>query len=244
MKSSIASLISTARRFALSVGFTLAVVGTVTGCGDDSSSNPTPTPITETPSPSVTPTQSSPSRTPSATSVGTATGGATGNVDVDRVIAAIASGNASRVSGAIQFTKVNCVTRQGGIGSPPVCPAGTAENTPVDAFSMELGCDGTWVQPSAIDSAVSAILMRAQKTTTVFAVVYAENEAGRPDETNTPPARYSIIFGKRGEADSAWFVDVDTGIVREMMGCGNPPEGLVDFRIDKTQANGGYLVRP
>ena len=76
----------------------------------------------------------------------------------------------------------------------------------------------------------------------LFAVTYATPSKESVDNGGLPPSRYSVIFGRAGEANT-WHPEVDQGITYVFEGCGQTPEAIAERR-DTTKPNNGYLLPP
>jgi DNA-binding CsgD family transcriptional regulator len=77
---------------------------------------------------------------PSATATPTAL---TGNAAVDATIGMLQRQDVDALLGLVRFTAIGCSVEQI-VGSPPPCPTGTADGTPVDAFSVSQ-CEGYYL---------------------------------------------------------------------------------------------------
>ena len=164
---------------------------------------------------------------------------ATGDAEVDRVIAGFASGDKATIESLLQFTKIKCVATlpSPSTGAPPLCPAGTADGTEVDAF-LAGNCEPTWVLKGQHAQILDVIVGRSQSSPDLFAVTYA-----KPEEFGWPPTQYTVIYGRAGDANTTWYAGVDQGIPYVFSGCGQTPETIADRR-DRTQPNDGYLLAP
>lgn len=169
------------------------------------------------------------------------TSGTTGVEAVDRVLAALDSGDQAGVAALLQFTKIKCAANPQGLGAPPKCPPGVADGSPVEAFLMG-NCEGTWVLKDQQQSAVDFIRQRHSSRETIFAVVNAAPSQSSVDEGGLPVAKYTVIYGSRAQQDS-WYVSIDDGLVSAFNGCAQPPEVLAERR-DTSKANGGFILAP
>lgn len=102
---------------------------------------------------------------------------------IDTVIAAIESGDRAKIGAVIGWGKVACVTKQEGIGAPPLCPEGVAEGTGLEAISGAC-MEGYFVMRQDFESGTG----RPFGDTNGLYAVYRESPPGLP-------ARVVLFFG-------------------------------------------------
>ncbi|HSE44103.1 MAG TPA: hypothetical protein VLA89_02115, partial [Gemmatimonadales bacterium] len=139
----------------------------------------------------------------------------TGDAEIDAVIAAVEQSAfvpqsligwqrvACRVPGAVQ-----------GLGGPPECPEGIADETPIDVIPAA-SCEGYWVQRPPGDEPVRLIVGREQR---LYAV-------GKLDPAQQyPRGEHALIYvlPSRPEFGTAIYV-TDGKIVAEWSGCATSP---------------------
>lgn len=150
--------------------------------------------------------------------VGYPAGTLTGNADVDPVIAAIASGKRERITAVTHFSAVPCTTTQQGIGSPPLCPEGVSEGTPVDALPTSSCEGGYW--PRAHYEAEHEL--GGWSGDEIYAVLRVPRSAD-------PAPAYAIIFNFRTPGGSTWgrsLMVVGGKITAIVGGCADLPERM------------------
>jgi DNA-binding CsgD family transcriptional regulator len=93
----------------------------------------------------------------------------TGMADVDRTIDLLVRQDLDGLMALVSFLSLPCSIEQT-IGSPPPCPAGTPDGTPVDAFPLG-SCEGYYAtSPDDVRVAFGASLLR-QPSAAVYAVM-------------------------------------------------------------------------
>lgn len=221
-------------RLALALLATLAL--TAHACsGDDKDATPTATPTstaiatiapipTRTAGPSSTASPASTSTT-AATASPTATTTAipseySGLPAVDAVIAAVLSRNLDRVTALAQLRQVACGP-QAGIGSPPPCPAGQPNGTPVPVFPVA-ACEGEWRPESALRPSIQPLLNDPE----LYAVY------GMPSQFQPlmPDGQYVAVFSRNAAGQGRVGAGVVIGaqaIVGIWYGCGAAAEQIV-----------------
>lgn len=173
--------------------------------------SPTAAPATDTPAP--------PDATPDL-------GGmpSSGVVQVDRVISAIARGDALSLENQVLLSLVACrANPPQGAGGPPKCRAGEADGSNVQVFPVAQ-CEGSYARPDEIDVGrwpyEGSELYAAYRTPSEF----------------FPPGPWAIVYRRTDgmAAGLAWLIvvtDDDSrggeGIVGVNFGCGETPEQLI-----------------
>ncbi len=150
--------------------------------------------------------------------VGYAPGTLTGNSDVDPVIAAIASGKRERITAVTHFSAVPCTTTAQGIGSPPQCPEGVSEGTPVDALPTS-SCEGGYWPRADYEARHELGKWSADE---IYAVLSLPRSADRGPG-------YRIIFLNRTPGGAIWgrSLMVAGGKITAIVGgCGSAPEEI------------------
>ena len=129
----------------------------------------------------------------------------TGVESVDRVLAALASGEVQDLRDQVEFTKAVC-TQQEGLGGPPKCRAGEAEGTPVEVLAF-LDSEGYFLRRDEIESWAGI------QPAGLYAV-YEVNAAVLSAEQYYPIGKYVILL-VNGESQPAVAMRVgESGIVR------------------------------
>lgn len=153
--------------------------------------------------------------------LGHAPGTRTGNPAVDPVIAAIASGDRERINAVTRFSAVPCTTTQQGIGSPPPCPEGVPEGTPVDALPTS-SCEGGYWPREHYEANHE---LGAWSADEIYAVVAVPR-------SSTPAPAYAVVFNFRTPGGTTWgrsLLVADGAITAIVSGCLSPPGGLVAY---------------
>lgn len=196
--------------------------------GDDEEPTPTATPTstaiaTIAPVPTRTATAvATATATPTSAATSTAAGSReySGLPAVDAIISAVLSGDLDRVLSFVQLRSVACGP-QAGIGSPPPCPAGQPNGTPVPVFPVAT-CEGEWRSESVLRPTVQPLLNSPE----LYAVY------GMPSQFQPlmPDGQYVAVFSRTGPGTGrfgAGVVIAGTRIVGIWYGCGAPVEQLV-----------------
>ena len=132
----------------------------------------------------------------------------TGVPRVDAIIEAALSGDATSVAGLFRFTTFACVERRVGGGSPPQCPDGVAEGTPVEAFSVSYSSN-VWIMRDEAAERLDRILVRGESILRLYAVIDA-----RETSAGTDGREYFVIFGyEAGVGGSVGFWVDDSGAI-------------------------------
>ncbi|GAB4333251.1 MAG: hypothetical protein Kow0010_19510 [Dehalococcoidia bacterium] len=150
----------------------------------------------------------------------------TGNPDIDPVIAAIESGDPAEIVSVTRFTTVECVAESQGIGSPPICPSGTPEGTPIEVLPGA-SCEGYYIPREAF---VANPRLPVGPDDRLFAVVRL-------------PGAFALIYADEGpELTSGRVVYVDGGqIVSTWDGCATTPVYLFEERFGDAEV---FLAPP
>jgi hypothetical protein len=128
----------------------------------------------------------------------------TGIAPVDRVLAAIASGDPQALRSVVEFTETGC-THKEGFGGPPKCREGEAEGTPVRALAF-LGSEGGHLREEEIEQWIG---VRADGVHAVYAV------SGEVYSDEYFPAGHHAIVLVDGESPDGTILRIgETGIVR------------------------------
>ncbi len=144
---------------------------------------------------------------------------------VDAVIDAVASGNADALAALMRFPKIPCTTDHEGLGRPPDCPDGVANETPIEAMPV-LACEGTYMVPGQEQQASQQFVDANPALYGVY------QQAPKPD---LPEAKYAVLYSVPGppahgvgsQLFLGWQLFVsDDGIVGISDGCGTPPEWI------------------
>ncbi|MEZ4554172.1 MAG: hypothetical protein R3B59_09725 [Dehalococcoidia bacterium] len=144
----------------------------------------------------------------------------TGLPAVDAVIAAVLSKDLDRVAALAQLRSVACGP-QAGIGSPPPCPAGQPDGTPVPVFPVAT-CEGEWRPESALRPSIQPLLNDPQ----LYAVY------GMPSQFQPlmPDGQYVAVFSRSAAGQGRVGVGVVIGaqaVVGIWYGCGATPDQIV-----------------
>ena len=140
----------------------------------------------------------------------------TGNLDVDPVLAAVASGDPEEVRALVRYTNAPC-TRAEGLGGPPKCREGETEGTMLDVLPM-LASEGSFLRKEEISS------WKGVDPVALYAVYRVSPNA--LDEQYYPQGDY-IAFYKANEDQTAIALHIaDGGIVRVDHIYGEFPEAL------------------
>ncbi len=196
----------------------LFVLVTSVACGDDDDPDTTPpvntpTVVNPTPTKPAEPT-AVPTKPVATPTVNTSPDKAT----VDKIAAAVTSGDKATLKLLIQYTKVNCITTPQGLGAPPLCPAGVANGTAIDVFPSST-CEGEYIYPDRIDPVIDRMVAGRPKLWGAFKRL-------KPEGTPTFPAgSVGIIFARQDSVAGAPVgigesILVDAGkIVSTRFGC-------------------------
>jgi DNA-binding CsgD family transcriptional regulator len=126
---------------------------------------------------------------------------------VDEVIAAGRAGDLPAIRDLMLAFAEPCTTGERGVGSPPGCPAGASDGTPVDTLRV---IASERVDPGPdLDQLLENVVPKA---TTLHAVIRSQPN---PWGGTIPPARYEVFFFGSGGAPQTWVVYFlnDSGIV-------------------------------
>jgi hypothetical protein len=130
----------------------------------------------------------------------------TGIQEVDRVLAAVAGGDAGNLASLIHFTTAPCTTADG-LGGPPKCREGEPEGTLVDGLPF-ISSEGGYIRKEDMTNS-NAFNLREDALYAIYRV--SENAL---NEEYYPPGDYMIVF-MPDENGSATALRVDkVGIVR------------------------------
>jgi hypothetical protein len=134
---------------------------------------------------------------------------------VDAAIAAVESGDESRVIAVLSFHPLPCDAR--GSSSAAPCPAGVQNGSNVDSVSV-VRCDASYVAKGTSDlgSAVRLWMRGGGDATAVVPRVYAVTEVSQSRVTSALPFRYLVIF----VSGHSLLVD-DAGITHVGLPCGD-----------------------
>jgi len=122
----------------------------------------------------------------------------TGIAEVDRAIDMLVRQDVDALMSLVEYQSVACSVEQT-IGSPPPCPPGSPQGTPIDTFHLG-ACEGYYVTtPDEVRAAFGASLLR-QPNAAVYAVVRGDGEddangytiAVTPDMPSLPTAPVSM----------------------------------------------------
>lgn len=145
----------------------------------------------------------------------------TGIAEVDQVVKATLAGDVDALARMLHYKRLGCVTLQQ-VGSPPLCRAGEATGTMVDAFSVG-GCDGVNDRADEIPPRVASVIQRAERS--LYAVF-------RPAFGG---ADYRVLFVYTNAQRLGLAVDLkDGGIVEMNTTCGTvemATKGVTDFIV-------------
>ncbi|HXF51219.1 MAG TPA: hypothetical protein VNM43_06025 [Dehalococcoidia bacterium] len=140
---------------------------------------------------------------------------------MDRVVAALLSGDAARVRSVVGYVQVPCEVEPEGLGAPPACRSGEAEGTPVDVF-QGAQCEGFYVRPEEVQSVIDGIVSAPLE-------LYAVFESG----DRWPEGEYVAVFATdvldRPDRDARAAVMAHGRMVGFHFGCAMTPEGYLDF---------------
>jgi len=125
---------------------------------------------------------------------------------VDTIIDAVLADDRDALRELVHYTITGC-THADGLGGPPKCESGQAEDTPVEVFPVLGPGEGSHVQRGDIDR----VWPPGPKT--LYAVYRVSGDAYR--EESWPAGDYGIVFRIDGEPFPAMALRVDAGgIVR------------------------------
>lgn len=199
------------------------VAGVGVGCTGEKQQPATATPATApgaTAAPSAT-------ATPGANAAEVAT--------LRQVVAAIESGSPSLVRSLISLSSRPCTLKSEGPGSPPQCPAGTAEGTPVDVFPAA-GCEGYFLFPAELDAALAGQLGAVYGALRRLAS-RGPFEAPFAIVSNVSPAPGSKVSNPA----ALWGVDSAGRIVSFSSQCGANAREIADQVL---QQGGSWVIEP
>jgi hypothetical protein len=145
----------------------------------------------------------------------------TGVPAIDKVVEAILSGDPAKAGPLLVFTPVACVAKQDGIGAPPLCPAGVAEGTIVDAFAVG-SCEGGFTVRGDEAGLIQNLAGPGHR---LYAAWEVELRDGTPG--------YAVLFGAPGQNAVPVFAHTAyvsaAGIVTANFGCGASPKDRLAF---------------
>jgi len=127
----------------------------------------------------------------------------TGIADVDAVLAAVETGDAQALRDLVHFTTVGC-TNADGLGGPPKCREGEAEDTLVNVLPF-LGPEGHFLHESELSSFSGVDVLG------IYAV-YAVSDSAYSDEAY-PSGEYAAMFATEDDQIVIVF-QIREGIVR------------------------------
>jgi hypothetical protein len=154
----------------------------------------------------------------------------TGVKDIDDILAAIASGNISRLQPLFSETLSPCVVDPQSIANPPRCPAGVPAGTAMPIFRAS-SCDSVW--PDYLLTALAAWFGRPH-------LVYAVYNQPPVAYSWLPAAQYAVVFNDPTANGGGSFIRItDTKITGWDFGCGQPPSKLLSG-VSASQ----YVVAP
>jgi len=154
--------------------------------------------------------------------------GPTGVAELDAIVAATLSGDASQLRSFIGFTQARCTSAQG-LGGPPKCAAAEPEGTPVEVLPL-LGPEGSFIRQEEMES------WGGLRAAGLYAA-YEVSDAAYSDE-NYPAGEYALVFSGPAEAPGGFTLQVTQGrIVRIDYAQSNAP-------LIRAQDIERYLVVP
>jgi hypothetical protein len=138
---------------------------------------------------------------------------------VDRVIEAVLSGDRQQMASLVHYAVTGC-THAEGLGGPPKCEAGQAEDTPVEVFPV-LGSEGSYVTRENIEG----VFPEGD-----YALQAAFNVPGdlAPEGDYWPVGDYGILFAERETGAAMTMLVTEAGIVR--IAYGGAPTNLLAHR--------------
>lgn len=176
--------------------------------------------------------------------VATACGGGakkrTDVTDVDGVIDAVTSREATAISDRLQFSTLPCTTATGE-GGPPKCAAGEADGTKVDVFET-YDCAVNWRRRTDVDAMVRQVSALAPRVYAAFRTPPAYEPGGQfRDAAAVAASQYIAVFDTDVTTDQRRGIAVAVGsgkIAAIWFGCGagtGPdafvPAGQADFLL-------------
>ncbi len=127
----------------------------------------------------------------------------TGIADVDKVLAAMESGDVQALRDLIRFTTVGCTNAEG-MGGPPKCREGEAEGALVNVLPF-LGPEGSFIYESDLSNFLP------MKALGIYAM-YSVSDSAYSEEAS-PAGEYAVMFAT--EEDQIFIVyQIREGIVR------------------------------
>jgi hypothetical protein len=128
----------------------------------------------------------------------------TGIQEVDRVLAAVAGGQADEFSSLLHHATVPCTTKDG-LGGPPKCRDGEAEGTPVEGLPF-ISSEGVFRRKDDITGT-----FRLQEEA-LYAIYRVSGNA--LNEEYYPPGKYMVVFTPDENGDITILRIDEGGIVR------------------------------
>ena len=145
----------------------------------------------------------------------------TGVASLDTVIATVRSRDASAIQRLIRLTAAPCGPQQGP-GSPPACPAGVANGTPVEVLPITT-CEGELRPANAVGPTLASLAPAIRELYAVF----------RPPTPYLSPAQgeYVAVFERRSDdqpgARGIGFLVAGSNIVGIWQGCQATPAQVI-----------------
>jgi hypothetical protein len=114
----------------------------------------------------------------------------TGIATVDPALAALITGDPKQVEPLVAPSPFRCTTEERRLGSPPACPEGVLNGTPVQVFMAARGCEGYFVPPALVGREVA----RALATVKSLAAVYTHPAGPLLSPPYFPASEYEVLF--------------------------------------------------
>jgi len=114
----------------------------------------------------------------------------TGIATVDAALTVLVTGDPKQVEPLVSLSMFRCTTEERRLGSPPACPEGVPNGTPVPEFMAARGCEGYFVPPALVGREVA----RALATLKALAAVYVHPGGPLLSPPNFPASDYEVLF--------------------------------------------------
>lgn len=147
----------------------------------------------------------------------------TGITAVDASLAALATGDPKQVEPLVSLSMFACTSGQRGVGSPPACPAGTADGTPLQEFMAARGCEGYFVPPALVGREVA----RAMATVKALAVVYVHPSGPLLSPPYFPASEYEVLFEQFSGQAISFHLDGQGRLVLVAERCAATPAAVL-----------------
>ncbi len=127
----------------------------------------------------------------------------TGTTTVDAALAVLVTGDPKLVEPLVALSMFPCTSGQRGVGSPPACPPGTRDGTPLLEFMAARGCEGYFVPPALVGREVA----RALATAKALAAVYTHPAGPLLSPPYFPASEYEVLFEQFGGQAISFHLD-------------------------------------